>query len=80
MTNHNDLTEQIRRWDDGQLPIRMETLIEAARLVANPNIEAAVIIINGLRHVTTEDGWDESVPVFTEEAISAALTLPGDDE
>ena len=77
--NHTDLTEQIRRWDDGQLPIHMETLIEAARRYANPNIEAAAIIINGLRHVTTEDGWDESVPVFTKYAIDAALNPPEDD-
>ncbi len=31
MIDNADLVEQIRRWDAGQLPIRMETLIEAAR-------------------------------------------------
>ena len=27
----SDLMEQIRRWDEGQLPIQMKELIEAAR-------------------------------------------------
>jgi len=51
----------------------LNTLVKVARLVATPDIEAAAQIIYGLRHVTTEDGWDEAVPVFTEEAIAAAL-------
>lgn len=31
------LLEEIRRWDQGQMPIRMETLMEVTRRVANPN-------------------------------------------
>ncbi len=30
-----DLQDELKRWDQGQLPMRMETLMEAARLVAN---------------------------------------------
>ncbi len=50
-----------------------ELIMDAARQVANFDYEAAAKIIYGLRHVTTEDGWDESVPVFTKAAINAAL-------
>ena len=70
----SDLQNALDHWHSNEAT-RDEVLmvVDAARLVANPNIEAAAKIIYGLRHVTTEDGWDEAVPVFTEEAINAAL-------
>ncbi len=36
-----DLQDEIQRWDQGFLPMRMETLMEAARKYANPDYEAA---------------------------------------
>ena len=36
----SDLTDQIKRWDEGKLPIHMETLMEAGRRYANPDYEA----------------------------------------
>ena len=50
-------------------------ILEAARRVANLDIDAATKIVNGLRHVTTEDGWDDSIEVFAEAAVKAALHL-----
>ena len=67
MIDHTDLTEQIRRWDEGQLPIRMETLFEAARIYANPNHQAAEVMMVecGLIPVTNFD---------VENIVAAALT------
>ncbi len=71
MTDHTDLTEQIRRWDEGQLPIHMETLMEAARRYANldykagwhwavrrqaMSLEFATGIINAALGITEDDG------------------------
>ena len=74
----NDLQDAIAYWSGME---EMSTcdrrhfrrIMDAARRVATPDYEAAAKIVYGLRHVTTEDGWDEAVPVFTEEAINAAL-------
>ena len=65
MIDLTDLTEQIRRWDEGKLPLQMETLIEAARRYANPDIEAAMEAYE--THQPTTREW-------IAEAVAAALT------
>ena len=37
----SDLQDQIRRWDQNLMPTQMETLMDAARRVANPDYEVA---------------------------------------
>ncbi len=35
MSVMSDLEDELKRWDQGLMPMRMETLMEVARLVAN---------------------------------------------
>ena len=89
MTDHTDLIEQIRRWDDGQLPIQMETLMEAARLVANlPNFPGFdrwydwLVTRDGSyidEYKEEDDGLIEWVAAVLVLFKAAAHTPPGDD-
>ncbi len=53
-------------------------IVEAARKVANPDIEAAVEIIGQLRFAKTADDWDDMIYDVTKEAVEAALGITED--
>ncbi len=40
-------------------------------------LEAAAKVVNGLRHVTTGDSWDDSFEYFTRSAVAAYLDEAG---
>ncbi len=80
-----DLTEQIRRWDAGQLPIQMEALIEAARIYANPNMQAAGDkYLEWIGYMTQKGYITINKPMADYDPqhliVAAALTPPGDDD
>ncbi len=54
------------------------TITKAARRVANPDIEAATVITNGLRFVKAGDEWDDLIYDITKEAVDAALSVTED--
>ena len=54
--------------------------LEAARRVANLDIEAATDIINTLRYIDTGDEWDDKLDDITTEAVNTALGLTTEDD
>ncbi len=50
-------------------------LADAARKVANPDIDKAAIVIYQLRYIRDEDEWDNEVGDITRRAIFAALGI-----
>ena len=63
--------------DDSDMPTFVRddhnTVIEAARRVANPDIEAATAITYDLRYVKDGDDWDDQIEDVTKRAVNAAL-------
>ena len=61
---------------DGRLVLDYEqAVVDAARRVANPNIEAATAITNELRYVKDADDWDDQIENITRRAVHAALGI-----
>ncbi len=54
---------------------RIAILLEAARKVANPDIEAATAITYELRYIKDDDEWDDEIGDITKRAIFAALGI-----
>ncbi len=48
-------------------------VVEAARKVANLDIDKATIVIYQLRYIRDEDEWDNEVGDITKQAVNAAL-------
>ena len=53
-------------------------ILEAARKVANPDIEAATAITYELRYIKDDDEWDDEIGDITKRAIFAALGITED--
>ena len=55
-------------------------IVEAARRVVNPDIEAATAITNQLRFIKTGDEWDDLIYDITKEAVDVALSVTEETE
>lgn len=78
------LLEEIARWDQGKMPIRMETLMEVVKLVVNPDLEASGRRLWHLMNPKGKD-WPDLRPgtrVRYEEMASGLFNaaLGGDDD
>ena len=52
---------------------------EAARKVANLDIDAATAVTNQLRFLKTGDAWDDLIYDITKEAVHTALSITEED-
>jgi len=66
-----DLQDALKRWDEHTRRLRASN-INSARLVANPNYQAAIDVM------WDRDGYSESKEENMKRAVDAALTPPGD--
>jgi len=57
----------------------LAVIVEAARRVANLDIDKATAVTNVLRYVKVVDEWDDMLYSITEEAVNAALGITEED-
>ncbi len=77
----SDLTELRRLLDEEVFPYEHNPewervvnvkVVDAARRVANPDIEAALVIIYELRYIKDADEWDDKIVDITRRAVAAS--------
>ena len=76
MSVMSDLEDELKRWDQGLMPMRMETLMEVARKVANPDLEAMARLLAGMNGFEFDDfdisyrqGWLTKAKALFDAAI-----------